>query len=341
MNWSKGYSTRHYISIVDPETWKDIERIEISSGSINRKDDSLLESADLTCEYTLGQTTFERERWVRIYADIRQDEDNYHGSLFTGLVSSPSRNIDGTFMQNRVQCYSVLKPADDVLLPRGWYASAHTDATKIIKELLSVSPAPIQIESVTGELAETIIAEENETNLSMAWKILDLMNWRIRIDGNGYMYITSYPMITNDLVKFDSLKNDSLETNISVNYDWFDCPNVFRAVYNTAIAIAKDEDPESPLSIQNRGREVWMEEKDCKLQTNESIAMYAKRRLKEEQNVAYELSYNRRFHPDVNIHDIIQLNYPAQNITGYFTINQQTISLGYSISVSETAMKKV
>ena len=325
MNWSKGYTVFHYACIVDPITWKDTERIEIEQGSISRGQNSLIQSATIDCRES-EEISFETEKWIRIYADIRQTEDNYHGAIFTGLVSTPSKNIDGAKIKYSAQCYSVLKPAEDILLDRGWYASAGTEASSLINKLLSVSKAPIIVDGVRGELPENIVAENNETNMSMAQKILDAMHWNLSIDGNGFITIRSFPTI---------------ETSITVDYDWFSCPNVFRAVQDTAIAVAKDEKEDSPFSIVNRGREVWKEETDCVLQTNETLANYAKRRLVEEQNIHYNISYTRRFHPDVDVYDIIRLNYPEQDIVGFFEVTSQTITLGHAVSVSETAVKRV
>lgn len=338
MNWSKGYTVLHYAMIVDPISWKDIDRVEVQSGSIKKSETSLLQAADLVCgdmEDLYGQ-----ERWLRIYADIRQEDDTYHAPLFTGLISTPSRNIEGSKIKNSLQCYSVLKPAEDVLLDRGWYAPVKTEAATMVKNLLSVSPAPITIDGVSGELLENLVAENGETNLSMAWRILDMMNWRLVIAGDGSITITTYPTTNGETILFDAESEDSLETSININYDWFSCPNVFRAVHNTAIAVAKDENINSPLSIPNRGREVWMEETDCTLKTNETLGDYAKRRLTEEQNVAYQISYNRRFHPDVDVNEIIRINYPAQGITGYFGVTSQSITLGYGIKVSEEATRR-
>lgn len=338
MEWSKGYTVFHYAMIVDPLSWKDIERVEIQSGSIKKSTDSLLQAADMVCGDT--EELYGEERWIRIYADIRQEEDNYHGPLFTGLISTPSKTIEGTKVKSNIQCYSVLKPAEDVLLDRGWYVPKKTEAATTIKNLLSVTPAPITIDGVSGELMENLVAESGETNLSMAWRILDLMNWRLVIDGDGSITITTYPTITNSEVLFDSDNEDSLETSVNINYDWFRCPNVFRAVHDTAIAVAKDEKEDSPLSIQNRGREVWMEETDCTLKTNETLGDYAKRRLTEEQNIAFQVSYNRRYHPDVDVDDIIRLNYPAQELVGYFGVLSQTITLGYGIAVAEEVTRR-
>ena len=117
MDWGKGYSATYYLAQVDPVTWRDIARIEITGGSINREKTGLIESADIDCTgYDDG------ERWIRVYLDARQNGAAEHVPLFTGLATSPEDEIDGTRVENALQCYSVLKPADDVLLLRGWYA---------------------------------------------------------------------------------------------------------------------------------------------------------------------------------------------------------------------------
>ena len=138
MDWSKGYSATYYLAQVDPVTWRDIARIEITGGSINREKTGLIESADIDCTgYDDG------ERWIRVYLDARQNGAAEHVPLFTGLATSPEDEIDGTRVENALQCYSVLKPVDDVLLLRGWYAPRKSKGTDVIRKLLVPTPAPV------------------------------------------------------------------------------------------------------------------------------------------------------------------------------------------------------
>jgi len=333
MDWSKGLSASYKAYIVDPITWKDTEPIEIISGSISKSEDSLRESADINV-YNYNS---DREQWIRIYLDARQQSDSYYGPLFTGLISSPGRDIDGSIQSNTLQCYSVLKPANDVLLPKGYYISYGTDPSVILKSLLSViNGIPIIIEESSGYLSETIIAESGESCLSMADKILYYMGWRMYIRGDGAVIISAPS--SSPVSYFDAIDVDSLETRLNIENNWFDCPNVFRAVQGNFSAVARDEDPDSLLSIQNRGREIWFEESNC-YPFNESLAQYAKRRLKEEQQVYMTVSYSRRFDPEVNVSDIISLRYPAQGLDGNFYVSSQSISLGYSPTVSEVVYK--
>ena len=63
MNWKNGFSSSYYAYIIDPKSWRETERFEITGGSITRSDEGLRDSADIDC------TEYEndKERYVRIY----------------------------------------------------------------------------------------------------------------------------------------------------------------------------------------------------------------------------------------------------------------------------------
>lgn len=334
MDWSKGLSASYKAYIVDPITWKDTESIDIISGSISKSEDDLRESADIS----VTDYNSNREQWIRIYLDARQHVDSYYGAIFTGLISSPGKEIEGSVQTNSLRCYSVLKPASDILLPRGYYVNYGTNTITILKNLLSVIKGmPIVIEGTPPNLSTTIIAENGESNLSMADKILYSIGWRMCIKGDGSVVISE--PASEPSAWFDPIDVDSLELRVNIENNWFDCPNVFRAVQGNFSATAVDNDPDSMFSVQNRGREIYFEETSCNPYYGESLAQYAKRRLKEEQQVYMSASYSRRFDPDANVSDVISLRYPGQGLDGLFYISSQTIDLGYSPTVSEVAYK--
>ena len=124
-----------------------------------------------------------------------------------------------------------------------------------------------------------------------------------------------------------------------MEYDWYDCPNVVRAVLDDSYAVARDDNDNSPLSVQNRGREVWLEDSSPCLLENETLAEYAQRLLKSAQQASTTISYDRRFNPDVYISDVVRLNYPAQKIDGLFLVTSQTITLGYNAKTSEEVIQ--
>lgn len=331
MDWTKGYSAEYYATTVDPVTWRDTERTEIIGGSVSRVTSDLRASASYS---VLGYDG--GEKWVRIWMDAKQGQDGAHVALFTGLATSPGTSIDGVVRENTIECYSVLKPAADVLLPRGWYAPTGLSARILLEDLLDPTPAPVSIDGDLPALADPLIAEDGETNLTMVDKILQAVGWRMSIDGDGTIRIREMP--TEPAAAFDPIRTDVVEPEIEITRDWYSCPNVFRAVSGDLVGVARDDDPESPLSTVRRGREVWAEESGVDLGEGESIAAYALRMLEELQQAQTQARYNRRFMPDVTAGDLVRLRYPAQGLNGIFRVEEQNIELGYGARTAETVV---
>ena len=329
MNWKTGYTAAYYMTTVDPVTWRDLERIEITRGSINRVTEGLRESASIGCT-NYGEMI---EQWVRIWLEAKQEGSSARVPLFTGLATTPADNYSGQSKDNELQLYSVLKTADDVALLRGWYAPAGMSGAAVIKDLLSILPSPVLIADNAPALTNHIIAEDNETRLSMTEKILVAIDWRMKITGDGTVHIEPKP--EEPSITFDPLENDVLETEITVQADLFSCPNVLLAIDNDLSAIARDDSENSPLSTINRGREVWAVETACDLADDETIEQYATRRLKEKQKIRKTAIYTRRFMPDIYPNDQIRLHYPAQDLDGVYTVKSQSISLEYSANTNE------
>lgn len=329
MKWNSGFSASYYAYILDSDSFREIERLDITGGSITRSADGLRDSADIECKsYSPGA-----ERYIRIYLDIEQHGAAVHLPLFTGLATSPERDIDGYYELNTIECYSVLKAADDVLLSRGYYVPAGSDGGTVIKDLLSVIPAPVVVTGTAPGLQKSIIAEDGETRLSMADKVISAIGWRMRIAGDGTVEIAPKPK--GESARFDPIEQDVLEPTIKIEYDWYSCPNVLRCVQDELYAVARDDSPDSPLSTVSRKREVWAEETSCELNMGESISEYAVRRLKELQRVRLTAEYDRRYHPEVLVGDYVWLHYPVQGLDGLFRVTSQKIELGYGAKTSE------
>ncbi len=329
MDWSKGYSARYTCHVVDTGTWRDTEEIKITGGTVKRTPEGLMQSADLSCVgYEPGL-----EQWVRVYLDAVQEGSNEHVAIFTGLATSPGWEYNGKIKTETLTCYSVLKPAEDILLPRGFYIPTGTNGAEAAKELLAVCPCPVDNSKDSPSLQAAIVAEENETNLSMVWKILEAINWRIMIYGDGSVMLTE--KAADAVAELGETTNDAVEMTVSIDRDLFSCPNVFRAVMENLTAVARDERADSGLSVQNRGREIWAEETNVVLNTGESIAQYAARRLAELQTVAMTATYTRRYNPDIMPGDIIRMNYPTQQLEGLFVVTSQDIALGFNAATAE------
>ena len=336
MDWDKGFTAIYYANVVDPMTWMDKERIEISkdgSNTVKRTLSDLREAASL--EFVDNQR--KEETWIRIWLDAYQGDESSHVALFTGLACSPTTNIDGRLFTDKVDCYSVLKPAQDVLLERGWYAPMKTDTAAIIRSLMSNTPAPIDIADGIPQLSSNIIAEDGENALSMTDAIVTAVGWRLMVTGYGRIQVK--PLAESSSITIGSTMYDIIERKLEVSYDYYECPNVFRAVSDNEHYVARDDDPNSIFSTVSRGREIWAEETNCDLYEGESIEFYAKRRLLELQQVGHNVDYNRRFVPGIAPSDIVTLSYPEQGVDGQYIVVSQDLDLINGCSVSEEVQK--
>lgn len=332
MNWNKGFSARYTYTIIDPASWRDLETHYMTGGSVTKGEDGLME----TGEMTLADMPEDGEVWVRLYLNATQDGSGAKEALFTGLLQCPSADWNGTRDSYSADLYSVLKPANDILLPKGWYAPAGTNAAALAATLLSAGPAPVEYEDAAPALTNTLIAESKESNLTMAKKIICAIGWRLRIAGDGTISII--PKATEAVVSLDSFANDIVEMSVSDERDWYECPNIMRVISGNITAVARDDDPESLFSTVNRGREIWMEDTQNSIGDNESVEQYAYRRLKEEQNPMRKIKYARRYLPDLFPGDLIGMHYPAQRIDGNFRIVTQKINMGYNARISEESV---
>lgn len=337
MDFTKGYTASFYGVELDPITRTEKNRFEIVSGSINREESELRHSANLTLKDNLDLN----DKWIRIYMIAKQGSDSERVALFTGLASSPSISYNAGHIETTIQCYSVLKSIADIILPIGWYAASGYSGDQLYS-LLDKVPFSVTVDDGTPNIKNAIIAEYGETNLSMLDAILLSIStdandgWKLQIEGDGSVHISPY---SRDPVATFSQTNSVIETSFNITRDWFDCPNVFRAGYGDYTAIARDDDPESELSTESRGREIWMAEESADVMDNESVGDYARRRLKEEQLRSEKISYNRRFLPEVNQGDCIRLSYSELN--GDYFVESQSINLGPNATVNETIYRKV
>ena len=333
MNWNDGFSALYELMKVDPVSWYDSGSFDLVSGSVRHMDSGLLESADLT------MTENPEECWVRVYLKAKQESGGARTPIFTGLTSVPERTGDGTRITYRVECYSVLKPLEDILTPRGYYAPAGAEGAQLVRELLSVGAAPVVVDGESPALLEPIVSEDSTTRLGMAQMILDAIGWRLRISGDGTIHVCE--AASEPVAVFDTMDNDIIENATTDSQDWFSVPNCIRVVSGERYVEYKDDDPDDPTSTVSRkaarggNGEIWLSDSASGLGDKESLAEYAMRKLAESQSPARKVTYARRYRPDVLVSDLVTLHLPVIGIDGQFKITSQTIELSHGARTSE------
>lgn len=328
MDWSKGFTSQFIAVRVDPDTWEDTSEVyPILSGSVSRNvDDSLIQSASLTSSVNFG------ESWIRIYLIATQGQDKARVPLFTGICATPSASYNGNKLEYSADCYSVLKVAADLLLPLGYYARRGLQAGPLIKKLLEDLPCDISYDKDSPNLNKTLVADDSNTVVDFIGMILEKTPWYLDIDGYGNIKIRKK---SNDPeLLLSSTDNDVVGLEVTDSQDWFDCPNILRVSDGNRTVTVQNDDPNSPYSITRRGRKI-MKSESASLDENETLEHCANRLLKEATKPSRVVSYSRRFYPDVNVNDLVNMKYPNQNLLGYFRITSQSFDLSYGCEVSE------
>ena len=332
MDWNQGYTATFRLYSVNQSTWGDGNEIEnlVSASVTKDNESSLIEDASISID---GEPI---KGYVRLVLEAKNTSGMAKVNLGTFLVTSPKRSINGVLTTIDLECYSVLKPADDKLLPPGWYFPEGGDPIAGASELLSnCLKCPVEPAESNIRTDQVKVAESNETALSMAKYLLEDTDWFIYIDGRGCVSIKKKP---DNIVKmFDAYDNDILMPNITDESDIFDIPNILRVTDSSGnYETIYNNDEQSDTSIEKLGWEKWSSEQ-LSLDYGETLLGKGGERMEELSKTTRKINYSREFDPDVKLNDVALYMLPKQRIVGTFRIISQSLSIGNGIKVSEIA----
>lgn len=324
MDWMQPYEV-DYTAVSVTKSWMDGEPLDLLA--IDGIDVSE-ESATATISLAEGVG----EQWIRLYANAHSATESEKVALFTGITSLPKANWDGVEGTYSCEVYSSLSCADDVLLPIGWWTDGHDPAQVAAGLLARSTPAPVEWEQGSPQLTSPMVAEDGESCGSMARKLVDAINWRIRLAGDGRIYVERKPSLPSDTL--DESENDVMLPEVDESIDLSGIPNVYRVTSGDDAIVVYDDDADSMFSTVSRGREIWAEERGVTLNAGESLESYAIRKLRESQDVSYRLSYTREYMP-LDLGDLVRINLPSIGIDATYMIESQHVNCGVGITVDE------
>ena len=144
---------------------------------------------------------------------------------------------------------------------------------------------------------------------------------------------------------FNDDNSSILYPEINLKHDLYGIPNVVEVVCSTGskkyTARVENNDPNSPTSIMNRGREILYRETEPNIQGNPTeaeIDEYARILLESLSSVEYQISYTHSYCP-VRIGDCIRLNYKKAGLEGIKArVISQSIKCEKGCSINETAV---
>lgn len=345
IDWTRSMQQTYEFYIVDPDTWRNRTRLTtVISCSITRDLNSeLCGSASIECEETLD------ECYVRIYLVCVQDGIKESVPLGTYLVQTPSSNYDGRVQKNSMDAYSPLLELKDSRPEYGYAimkdANVMDMAYNLTREHLR---APVVSASDDTTLQSDFLSDfDNDTWLSFLSDLIAVAKYSFSEDEMGKIMFTPAQKLAAMRPRwtFDDNNSSIILPDVSVERDLYGVPNVVEVLYssdtNFKIARAVNDDPTSPISTVNRGREVVYRESNPSSLVNPSqeiIDQYAQELLEAKSSFECNVSFKHGY-CGVRTGDCVLLNYERAGLNNVKAmITSQTIDCRTGCLVSAKAV---
>ena len=348
IDWLSSMSQTYQFYKVDPNTWKDKQRISnILSCSVKRDlSTETLESA------SFSTTDIFEECYIRVYLVATQYDVEYKFCLGTFLVQTPSYSFDGKVRGINLDAYSPLLELKDIKPDLGYTIMKDT-TTNIISTVSSLMDehmhAPVVKSDSAMLLPSNYTAQPDDSWLSYLASLVSSADFYYLLDDVGRVLF--HPNQDIDSVKpvwvYEDSNSSILKPEISDDYDLYGIPNVVEIVYSdsSGVKTAKvtNDDPKSPTSTVSRGREVLYRDTNPEipgLPNDDYLKDYATKTLKSFNEVQHTLSYSHGY-CGTRIGDCILLNYERAGIKNIKArIITQSIECVSGCPVTETAVYK-
>ena len=344
IDWSESMEQSFEYYEVDPNTWKDIRKIEnVKSCSIDRDESSdTLGSASISIVDTLGET------YIRAYLLIRQNGNNFRVTLGTFLVQTPSSDFDGKNRNVTMDCYTPLLELKENPPPLGYTLMKGENIMERAYEICRENcRAPVVETKLEKVLEANFVSNTDDTWLVFLQDLLAQAKYKFYLDEEGKILFAPIQKLEQlkPVWTFNDDNSSILYPDINLEHDLYGIPNVVEVVCSTGTemytARIVNDDPNSPTSTVNRGREILYRETSPNIQgipSIEQINEYAEALLEELSSVEYQVSYKHGYCP-VRVGDCVRLNYERADLKDVKAkVISQSINCETSCSVDETAV---
>lgn len=344
IDWSESMEQSFEYYEVDPNTWKDIRKIEnVKSCSIDKDESSdTLGSASISIVDTLGET------YIRAYLLIRQNGNNFRVTLGTFLVQTPSSDFDGKNRNVTMDCYTPLLELKENPPPLGYTLMKGENIMERAYEICRENcRAPVVETKLEKVLEANFVSNTDDTWLVFLQDLLAQAKYKFYLDEEGKILFAPIQKLEQlkPVWTFNDDNSSILYPDINLEHDLYGIPNVVEVVCSTGTemytARVVNDDPNSPTSTVNRGREILYRETSPNIQgipSIEQINEYAEALLEELSSVEYQVSYKHGYCP-VRVGDCVRLNYERADLKDVKAkVISQSINCETSCSVDETAV---
>ena len=312
-DWTSSMEQTYEYYVVDPGTWKDTKRLTtVISSSIERDSEvATLGSATIDVTETID------ECYVRIYLVTIQNGVKERHALGTFIVQTPSSSFDGKVHTLTMDAYTPLIELKESIPPIGYSRLKDENimdaAYRITKEHVR---APVVSASCSDVLSGDFVSNTDDTWLSFTTDLIANAKYTFELDELGRI-LFSPKQDTASLQPVWTYTDDNssiLYSDVTMNHDLYGIPNVVEVVYSDGLksyyAKVVNDDPNSPISTVNRGREIVYRDTSPSIgiATQRQIDEYAEQLLRELSTVEYSVSYTHAYCP-VRVGDCVRLHY--------------------------------
>lgn len=345
VDWLSSMQQTFEYYIVNPATWKDAKKIEnVKSCSINRDSDAgTLGSASINITESVG------ECYVRIYLITIQNGTKERHPLGTFLVQTPSTSFDGKVRNLSMDAYTPLLELKETKPPLGYSVRKGTNIMTIARQLTQENTrAPVVPASCDTNLFSDFVAETDDSWLTFLTDLLLNAKYSYDLDEMGRILFAPeqdtaslQPVWTYN----DDDNSSILYANLNMDHDLYGIPNVVEVIYSHGngyyYSRVVNDDPNSPTSTVNRGREIIHRVSDPDLigdPTENQIDEYANRLLRELSSLEYTITYTHGYCP-VRVGDCVRFNYSRADLKNVKAkVISQTIKCEPGCPVTEKAV---
>ena len=320
VNWTESMQQSFEYYIVDPNTWADVKKLDnVTACSISR---------DLSAE-TLGSATIDvtesvGESYVRVYLVTIQNGVTERHPLGTFLVQTPSSTFNGRVRTVSMDVYTPLLELKEKQPPIGY--SVLKDAN-IMDNVYLISRENTRAPVIKAECSETLngdfVANPSETWMQFLSDLMANAKYEFALDEMGRVLFAPIQDLASlqPVWTYDDSNSSILYPNIDMEHDLYGVPNVVEVIYSSGkdyyYARVVNDDPNSPISTVNRGREIVYRETNPDLTgrpTEAQIKEYADTLLRNLSSVEYTVTYSHGYCP-VRLGDCVRLNYAKAGLT--------------------------
>ena len=343
-DWLSSMQQTYEYYVVDPGTWKDMKLLDnVKSCTITRDAETeTLGSATIDVTESLG------ECYIRIYLVTIQNGVKEKHPLGTFLVQTPSSSFNGKIREVSMDAYTPLLELKENPPPLGYSILKQENIMDIAYRLCREhTRAPVIAAPCEDTLSYDFVANTDDTWITYVSDLISNAKHTLALDEMGRILFTP-KQDTASLQPVWTYNDDNssiLYPDITIDHDLYGIPNVVEVVYSNGkdnfYGRAVNDDPNSPISIVNRGREIKRRVTDPDLvgiPTEDQVQRYAEQLLRELSSLEYTVKYSHGYCP-VRLGDCVRLNYTRAGIVNVKAkVISQTIKCAAGCQVTEKAV---